>query len=116
VIEGAPGTAYEGLKLLWSGHGNAAIDLAVSPGLADQLYNALETALNEVDGPIQRSLDELEAANRGHARRIEAIEERATRACDLLIARLGAMESALSFANTMLTQVRAQMDAMNQSS
>ncbi len=116
VIEGAPGTAYEGLKLLWSGRGNATIDLAVSPGLADQLYNALETALDEIDGPIQQSLDSLEAANQEHAQRIAAIEERATRARDLLIARLGAMESALSLANTMLTQVRAQMDAMNQSS
>ena len=116
VIEGAAGTAYEGLKLLWSGRGNATIDLAVSPGLADQLYNALETALDEIDGPIQQSLDSLEAANQEHAQRIAAIEERATRARDLLIARLGAMESALSLANTMLTQVRAQMDAMNQSS
>jgi flagellar hook-associated protein 2 len=116
VIEGAPGTAYEGLKLLWSGRGNATIDLAVSPGLADQLYNALETALDEIDGPIRQSLDSLEAANQEHAQRIAAIEERATRARDLLIARLGAMESALSLANTMLTQVRAQMDAMNQSS
>jgi flagellar hook-associated protein 2 len=116
VIEGAPGTAYEGLKLLWSGRSNATIDLAVSPGLADQLYNALGTALDEIEGPIQQSLDSLEAANQEHAQRIAAIEERATRARDLLIARLGAMESALSLANTMLTQVRAQMDAMNQSS
>ncbi len=114
VIEGAPGTAYEGLKLIWSGRGSAAIDMQVSPGLADQLFNALDDALDQVDGPIQKSLDELDAANRDHARRIEAIEERATRARDLLIERLSAMESALSLANTMLTQVRAQMDAMNQ--
>ena len=116
VIEGAPGTAYAGLKLLWSGRGDSTVDLSVSPGLADQLFNALDEALDEVDGPIRQSLDELEAANRDHARRIEAIEERAGRARELLIERLSAMESALSLANTMLTQVRAQMDAMNQSS
>ena len=44
------------------------------------------------------------------------IEDRASRARELLIQRLSAMESALSLANTMLTQLRAQMDAMSQSS
>jgi flagellar hook-associated protein 2 len=116
VIEGAPGTPYEGLKLIWSGQGSTTIDLAVSPGLADRLYNALDAALDEVDGPIGRAIGELETANRDHARRIEQIEERADRARELLVQRLAAMESALSLANTMLTQVRAQMDAMNRSS
>ena len=116
VIEGAPGTPYEGLKLIWSGQGSTTIDLAVSPGLADRLYNALDAALDEVDGPIGRAIGELETANRDHAKRIEQIEERADRARELLVRRLAAMESALSLANTMLTQVRAQMDAMNQTS
>ena len=116
VIEGAPGTSYEGLKLIWSGQGSTTIDLAVSPGLADRLYNALDAALDEVDGPIGRAIGELETANRDHAKRIEQIEERADRARELLVRRLAAMESALSLANTMLTQVRAQMDAMNQTS
>jgi flagellar hook-associated protein 2 len=115
VIEGAPGTAYAGLKLIWSGRGSAAIDLTVTPGIADQLYNELATILDDHGGPIRRSLDELEAANRDHAKRIEQIEGRADRARELLVQRLAGMESALSLANLMLTQVRAQMDAMNQS-
>jgi len=116
VIEGAPGTIYAGLKLIWSGRGSTTIDLAVSPGLADQFYNALASALDEKDGPISRSLGELDAANRDHSSRIEQIDGRAVRARELLAQRLAAMESALSLANTMLTQVRAQMDAMNRSS
>lgn len=116
MIQGAPGTPYAGLKLIWSGRGSASIDLAVSPGLADQLYNALDTALDQGDGPLQRSADELAAANRDAAVRIAQIEDRASRARELLIQRLSAMESALSLANTMLTQLRAQMDAMSQSS
>mgnify|MGYP000979718549 CR=1 FL=1 len=88
----------------------------MSPGLADQLYNAIDTALDQGDGPLQRSVDELAAANRDATARIAQIEERASRARELLIQRLSAMESALSLANTMLTQLRAQMDAMSQSS
>jgi flagellar hook-associated protein 2 len=116
IIEGAPGTAYEGLKLIWTGRGSATIDLTVSQGLADRLYNTIDAALDQIDGPIQRSQADIEAANQDYARQIERIDERATRARELLIERLSAMESALSLANTMLTQVRAQMDAMNQSS
>lgn len=116
MIQGAPGTPYAGLKLIWSGRGSTSIDLAVSPGLADQLYNAIDTALDQGDGPLQRSVDELAAANRDATARIAQIEERASRARELLIQRLSAMESALSLANTMLTQLRAQMDAMSQSS
>jgi flagellar hook-associated protein 2 len=115
TLTGAPGTAYAGLKLIWTGRGDASIDLTVSPGIADRLHNALEAALDTGDGPIQRALGELESANADHTRRIEQIEERASRARELLIDRLGAMESALSLANTMLTQLRAQMDAMSQS-
>lgn len=116
VIEGAPGSAHAGLKLIWTGHGSSSIDLAVSPGLADQLYNEIEAALDEVDGPLQRSLADIAAENTDHARQIERIEERADRARELLIERLSAMESALSLANTMLAQVRAQTDAMNRTS
>ena len=80
------------------------------------LLDDIATILDDGDGPIRRSLDELEAANRDHAKRIEQIEGRADRARELLVQRLAGMESALSLANLMLTQVRAQMDAMNQSS
>ena len=116
MIEGAPGTAYEGLKLIWTGQGNATIDLSVSQGLAYQLYNALDEALDRVDGPLKRSLADIEAINDDYARQIQRIDQRASRARELLIERLSAMESALGLANTMLTQVRAQMDAMNQPS
>ena len=114
MIEGAAGTAYEGVKLIWTGQGSTAIDLSVSQGLADRLYNAIDEALDRVDGPIERAIGELETANERFARQIERIEERASRARELLIERLTAMESALSLAATMLSQIRAQMDAMNQ--
>ena len=76
----------------------------------------IDEALDQVDGPLQRSLADIEAINDDYARQIERIDQRASRARELLIERLSAMESALSLANTMLTQVRAQMDAMNQPS
>ncbi len=66
MIEGAPGTAYEGLKLIWTGQGNATIDLSVSQGLADQLYNAHRRGA----GPGRRPAAALARRHRGHQRRL----------------------------------------------
>jgi flagellar hook-associated protein 2 len=113
TIQGADGTAYEGLKLIWTGSGSAAIDMRVSPGVADRLYNALDQVLDLTGGPLQRAMGELDAANSDYGKRIDQINERADQARKRLMARFSAMESALSLAKTMLTQVRAQMDATN---
>jgi flagellar hook-associated protein 2 len=113
TIQGADGTAYEGLKLIWTGSGSAAVDMRVSPGVTDRLYNALDQVLDLTGGPLQRAMGELDAANSDYGKRIDQINERADQARKRLMARFSAMESALSLAKTMLTQVRAQMDATN---
>ena len=113
TIAGAEGTAYEGLKLIWTGRGDAAIDMRVSQGVADRLHNALDEALDLFDGPVQRAIDELGEANRGYADRSSGSRRGPAAARERLIERFTAMEAALSVANAMLAQVRAQMDAMN---
>lgn len=113
IIRGAAGTPYEGLKLSWVGKGDATVDITVSQGIADKLYNALEETLNLSKGPIQKAIEELGGANKAYATQIAQIDERAQATRARLIEKFTAMESALSLANTMLTQVRAQMDAMN---
>jgi flagellar hook-associated protein 2 len=113
TIQGLDGTPYEGLKLIWTGKGDATIDLRVSPGVADRLYHAVDAALDRADGPLERAIAQLGDANQGFRQQIDRIGERADRARERLVARFSAMESALSLANTMLTQIRSQMDAMN---
>ena len=113
TIQGADGTPYQGLQLIWTGKGSATIDMRVSQGVADRLYNALGEILDSADGPLQRALGELDTANADYAKRIDQINERADQARQRLLARFSAMETALSLAKTMLTQVRAQMDATN---
>lgn len=113
TIRGVAGTPYEGLKLIWTGHGDASIDLRVSQGVGDRLYNAIEQSLDLFDGPVQQAIDRLGATSTSHTQQIERIEERAVRARERMIDRLAAMEAALGLANTMLSQLRAQMDAMS---
>lgn len=113
TIKGAAGTPHAGLTLLWAGRGDASIEVAATQGLADRLYNALETVLAPVDGPIQRAIGSLATTNGNYAGQLERINERAEAARTRLIERFSAMETALAMANTMLAQIRAQMDAMN---
>ena len=86
----------------------------MSQGVADRLYNAVDQSLDLFDGPVQQAIDRLGRDQHGYARQIERIEERAEPRARALIERLAAMEAALGLANTMLSQLRAQMDAMNQ--
>jgi flagellar capping protein FliD len=63
-------------------------------------------------GSITRAVDNLKDVNSTYAKQIEQIETRAVRARELLLERFTAMEAALSMANMMMTQIRAQVDAM----
>lgn len=112
-IKGAPGTAYEGLELAWIGTGSDTIAVQVRPGIADRLFNEIEGALDLAKGPIERAIDDLGGMNEAYRRQIATVDERAEAARALLIERFTAMETALSLANTMLQQVRAQMDSMS---
>jgi flagellar hook-associated protein 2 len=112
TIKGPAGSAFEGLELLWSGQGSTTIDVEATQGIADRIFNAANPANGALDGSITRAVDNLKELNSGYAKQIERIEERATRARDLLIERFTAMEAALSLANSMMSQIRAQVDAM----
>jgi flagellar hook-associated protein 2 len=113
TIKGAKGTPFEGLELIWTGQGSTTIDVEVSQGIADRVFNFVEPSTKTLDGSITRAVDNLKDLNSNYAKQIERIEERALRARDLLLERFTAMETALTMANTMLTQIRAQIDAMS---
>ena len=116
TIKGAAGTAFEGLEFIWTGRGSTVIDVEASQGLADRVFNFVKPAVDPLDGSIPRAIDSLRDLNGNYAKQMERIEERATRARDLLVERFSAMEAALSLANAMLAQIRAQIDAMTQDS
>ena len=111
TIKGASGTPYEGLELLWTGKGSSTIRVQTSQGIADQLYNALDTALDSSTGSLQQAIDGLGQADDGYTKQIATINERADAQRALLVQKFTAMETALTLANTMLAQIQAQMSA-----
>jgi flagellar hook-associated protein 2 len=112
TIKGANGTPYEGLEFLWTGKGSTTIDVEVSQGIADRVYNFVGPTTDMLNGSITQAIDSLKDINGNYSKQIERIEDRALRARELLLERFTAMEAAMSLANTMLTQIRAQIDAM----
>lgn len=110
-ILGPEGTELAGLELAWVGQGSTTISLEVSQGIADRVYNLLDSALASGTGSVTRASEELGAVNEDYREEIARIEERAERARRRLVEQLTGMEAALGLANTMLTQIRAQMDA-----
>jgi flagellar hook-associated protein 2 len=112
TIKGATGSPFEGLELIWTGQGSTTIDVEVSQGIADRVFNFLGPSADKLQGSITRAIDNLKEVNGNYARQIDRIEERAMRARDQLLERFTAMEAALAMAETMLSQIRAQIDAM----
>ncbi len=110
-ILGAAGSPFEGLELAWIGSGSTTIGLDVSQGVADRVFNVLDRALAVGRGQLDRATTELGGANDTLRREITRIEERAERARAALVEKFTRMETALGLANTLLGQVRAQMDA-----
>jgi len=112
TIKGAAGSPFEGLELLWTGQGSTTIEAKASQGIADRVFNFLGPATDKLGGSITQAIDNLRDVNSNYAKQIERIEDRAVRARDLLIERFSAMEAALSMADMMMNQIRAQVDAM----
>lgn len=111
-LRGPPGTAFDGLELIWTGQGSTSIDVTATRGIAERLYTSLDAILDQVDGELATAAQGLEAQNKRHRVDIERIEARAEDYRQRLIEKFAAMESALALAKAMLQQVRTATDAM----
>lgn len=112
TLVGRAGTAYAGLELIWSGKGSTSIDVAATSGIAEQLYNAVSSALDEADGPLATASGSLDRLTARYRDEIESIERRAEDYRLRLIEKFAAMEAALSMAKAMLQQISVTTEAM----
>ena len=111
AISAPEGSAYEGLSFFWSGTGSETIAVSTSQGIADKLYNRLDNVLDPLNGELQTAIEAIEDVTADYNEDILRINQRAEAARDLLIEKFTAMEAALSLANSMLEQVKAQSAA-----
>ncbi|NNG02619.1 MAG: flagellar filament capping protein FliD [Inquilinus sp.] len=114
TLIGKAGTAFEGLKLVYTGAaaGETVSVTGVSQGIADSLYNVLD-GLTQIDGAITQETLSLDARNTDLAEDIARIEQRAEDFRLFLIARFAALEQALAASSSLMDQVKATADSLS---
>lgn len=111
-LRALPGSAYAGLELVWIGAGTQSVAVTATQGVADRLFNYL----GELNERFTSTIDDLNERNGDYRKEIEAIEQRAERLREQMVAKFAALETAMALASSMLQQVRAAMGLTAQES
>lgn len=112
TLTGADGTAYEGMRLVYTGGSAAAgttatVTLTVEAGLGDQMVAALEDYVDTDDGVIQNRIDSLGDTIDAKQERRDRIAEQAEDYETYLTAYYARIETAMEEAETNLALVKA---------
>ncbi len=114
TLVGKAGTAFEGLKLVYTGAaaGETVNVTGVSQGIADRLYNRIEE-INDLDGPINQEVVSLDNRNVELEEEVLRIQQRAEDYRIALIERFAALEAALAATNSLSDQIQSIADSLN---
>lgn len=104
---GIAGTIYEGITLAYVGTTNASLDVDLGQGLADRLYNLVDSYSNTTDGILQDRVTRLSNYDDTLQMKSDRIKERAEAYRETLIEKYAAMEAKISSANSLLAQIQA---------
>ena len=114
TLVGKAGTAFEGLKLVYTGAaaGETVSVTGVSQGIADRLYNRIEE-INDLDGPINQEVVSLDNRNVELEEEVLRIRLRAEDYRQGLIERFAALEQALAVTSSLSDQITSIADSLN---
>jgi flagellar hook-associated protein 2 len=107
LLTGKSGTAYEGLTFAYVGGISTQINVSLQQGIADQIYNAINSYTNTATGTIQSTILRIEGTNTQLDTEAERIRERADAFREKEITRYANMEAKVQAAENLLKTVRA---------
>ena len=110
-IIGAEGTDYEGLTFVFSGKSSQSIDVSLSQGIADRMWQAVESVADEYDGTLTTMITELEESNDDLEERITTIENNAASYREYLLDKYARIEAKLAEAQSTLDLLEAMNNA-----
>jgi len=116
TIKGAEGSIYEGLSFVFTGKTTQTISVEISQGIADRLYQAIDTVANSDDGQITDKIATLEETNSDLETRISTIETNAESYRDFLLEKYAKIEAKLAKAQSVLDLLEALNNAESSSS
>lgn len=115
VLKGQSGTVLEGLQMIYSDTIDANINVSISQGIGDRIFNALDNVLQKDTGVLDVELSSLSSENERWTQEIGRIDEYIAKFRQRLLEQFSALESAISQANTLLQSLDAQQQAQNNS-
>jgi flagellar hook-associated protein 2 len=110
-LKGVAGTVLEGLTLIYSSPADATINVTISQGIGDRLYNALEKTVNTTTGTVTRELESIEDSNTRFGEEITRIDVQVERYRETLLDKFSTLEAALARSNQLLQLLDAQAQA-----
>lgn len=110
-IKGVEGTAYEGFTLVFTGSTSQTVSINQASGIAEQIYNLVESAINSDDGTLTAIVTNLTEKNDEYQDQIDDITSRAETYRDNLTARYARLQASISTAQSVLAYLEALLTA-----
>lgn len=111
VLRGQQGTALEGLVLIYNNTGDATVQLDMTQGIGDRVYNTLDSVLKPDVGAVSVELKAITENSSRMQTEIERIDAAIERYRESLLLKFSALESAIASANILLQSLSAQANA-----
>lgn len=111
TIKGQAGTVLEGLTLIYSDGTDDVIDVEMTQGIGDRMFNLLDTVLDEEIGSLQSSEQSLVDSNERFLKEINRINEQVEKFREELIRKFSDLEAAITKVNNLLLVLDAQAQA-----
>lgn len=109
------GSDLDGLVVLYTDTGDAVVNMSLSQGVADRLYNIINDSLDEDNGVVATEVQSLTDRNTRLEEDITRIDEQIERYRESLLERFSALEAAISSVNSILQLLDAQAAARENS-
>lgn len=110
-LTGPEGSPIAGLNVLYTDTGDATVNVTLSQGIGDRIYNALNNALDEDDGIVAQEVDSLDERNARLQEDIDRIDSMIESYRVSLLEKFSALEAAIASVNSILQLLEAQADA-----
>lgn len=104
---GAENTIYEGMTFAYVDDVSATVNISITQGMADLLYNAIDAYTNSSDGVIQNTILEIQSVNSQLDTEADRIRELADEFYEDEVLRYAQMEVEIQAAETLLSIVQA---------
>ncbi len=115
TLTGRDDTNLEGLTLVYASTTSATIEVDISQGVADRLYNFIDGSLTQDTGLIAADVNSLTDNNTDSNEEIASLGDEIERYRQEILDRFSRLETIISSVNQLLASLQANTDAANKS-